>query len=248
MPEPAHHAIVSIHDVMPHTLDAVAECLALTDRHGIGKMLLLVVPGCNWQAEDIARIREWVDQGHTLAGHGWVHDSGKPKHLRHRIHSALISRQVAEHLALDADGITELVSRCHAWFASVSLPTPEIYVPPAWAMGSISREQLSTTGFRWFEYQHGILDTAGRGRFHRMAVTGFEADTPFRRFFLRHWNRLNARLATAAHPGRLSIHPNDPALLLADQLEDLLASCTPVQLESLAGADANSVANEASSL
>ncbi len=59
----------------------------------------------------------------------------------HRLHAALISRDVAEHLSRPAHELVALVHRCHGWFAAHGLPAPTLYVPPAWALG----------GTRWLD-------------------------------------------------------------------------------------------------
>ena len=51
-------------------------------------------------------------------------------------------------------------------------------------------------------------------------MIGFEADTPFRAFACRMWNRIN--LGSSKTPLRFSIHPGDPDLLLGDDLDALI--------------------------
>jgi len=53
--------IASVHDVMPETLSRVEHLTARLENAGLQPVLLLVVPGRNWQEADLARLR-------TLAG------------------------------------------------------------------------------------------------------------------------------------------------------------------------------------
>jgi len=190
---------------------------------GAGSASLLVVPGVGWTGETLDRLRGLLARGHSLAGHGWQHRCARIRGLRHRLHSALISRDVAEHLCLDASGIEALIRRCGAWFPRHGLPRPDTYVPPAWAMGRIERRRLPGLGFRYFETLTGLYD-AGTGRFRRLPLAGFEADTRFRALVLRGFNRAALALARPGRPLRIAIHPCDAELLLARDLERFIAT------------------------
>lgn len=220
---PLMRALVSIHDVMPDTLERVADLLDWLAKRGVPPVTLLVVPGLNWKTTQLNQLREWADTGHELAAHGWVHKT-RPRRLYHRAHAALISRNVAEHLDLNSPGILQLLHRAREWFPSQALPTPNIYVPPAWALGPIQRPELQQAPYKQIETTSGryhIDGTTDPGsiRFEKLPLTGYEADTPARAGFLRCWNRLQTRLAREKDkPLRLSIHPNDRQLRLHDQL------------------------------
>jgi predicted deacetylase len=204
---------------MPETLATVSELLELLARHGWKRVTLLVVPGREWRDPDIDSLHRWQGAGHLLAGHGWRHqvDTTQLRGPGARLHSLFISRNVAEHLALDAAGILQLLGRCHRWFEEQGLIPPSYYVPPAWAMGGISRVELRNSPFRQIEYLSGIRDL-DKGRFLRLPLIGFEADTRIRAAFLRSWNGLNRRLAGSQRPLRIAIHPNDARLRLAGDL------------------------------
>lgn len=213
---------LSIHDVMPETLDRVAEQLELIDRHCPGPVLLLVVPGKDWAAADLDRLRVWVDAGHRLVGHGWSHRARRIKGVRHRLHSLFVSRDCAEHLALEADEIVSLMSRCRQWFIDHDLPAPDDYVPPAWALGSASHEALRETGFKRVETMAGWLDLSN-GRFQRSALIGFEAASLWQVPVLKLSNAANRILARRL-PLRIALHPDDHRLPLANDLKRTLAS------------------------
>lgn len=138
--------------------------------------------------------------------------------LAHRLHGLLISRRIAEHLALDGPDIAALIRRCHAWFAAQGLGPPDLYVPPAWALGAIRRSDLAALPFTQYEVLRGVLDGTS-GRLRPIPLLGYEADTPLRVPTIRLWNRLNRRLAKRRGWLRIGIHPWDPKLALGADLE-----------------------------
>ena len=217
--------LISIHDVMPETLDRVATILGYLGDAGVtGGATLLVVPGKDWSDDDISRLRNWAGNGHELAGHGWTHEASRISGFRHWLHSRLISRNVAEHLALDEAGIRQLVADCHAWFGKRALPPPSLYVPPAWAMGPIDLASLQELPFRYYETLSGTYD-ADADQFVRTPLLGFEADTRFRAMSLRLFNLINRGIARLRGQVRLAIHPRDFELLLASDLQVHLDKC-----------------------
>ena len=218
---PKRQLLLSIHDVMPGTLDDVERISSELASLGYGTVTLLVVPGSGWATDSLLRLRALTDSGAELAGHGWRHVVDDIRGLRHRVHSLLISRDVAEHLALSRTQIRSLVRQCYDWFSSNHLPEPLLYVPPAWAMGQIDKQDLEQLPFRQYETLAGVYDS-GTGTFRRTAMVGFEADTAIRALSCRIWNRLTLRAAGTSKPIRVAIHPSDPGLLLGDDLRDFL--------------------------
>lgn len=223
-------AWLSIHDVMPETLSRVGAILDDCRRQGWPPATLLVVPGRDWQPDAIDQLRRWHAQGHALAAHGWFHHAHRVRGLRHRLHSALISRDAAEHLALGRKAIATLMQASHDWFASHDLPAPSLYVPPAWALGDIDRASLRQLPFQHIEVTAGVIDVAS-GKLEAQPLIGFEADTGLRARALDAWNR--GQIALARRSGRtlrVGIHPHDPELAMASQLQAILAQppTTPV--------------------
>ncbi len=214
---------ISIHDVMPETLDRVAEQLDLIERHCPGPVTLLVVPGKEWTDTDLDRLRAWAADGHPLAGHGWTHRARHIHGLKHRLHSLFISRDCAEHLALTPSEIVDLMTRNRQWFIDHDLPAPERYVPPAWALGPVTTADLGPTGFARVETMSGFLDVA-TGRFERSTLIGFEAASAWQVPILKLSNALN-RLLAHRLPLRVALHPDDHRLPLAGDLEATLNRC-----------------------
>lgn len=212
-------ALVSIHDVMPETLAKVAELLSMCRKGAVKRITMLVVPGKDWSEADLAQLKAWADTGIELAGHGWLHHCDKIQGFYHRLHSALISRDVAEHLTLDETGIRQLLDDCADWFSCHQLSVPELYVPPAWALGSISMTALRECPFQMVETLAGVIDVKQQ-RLIRLPLTGYEADTLFRAVSVSSFNRMNWMWSkTSGRPIRVSIHPNDHHLKLKRALQ-----------------------------
>lgn len=216
-------AIVSIHDLMPETMDRIEVILQWLEARKVPPCTLLVVPGKPWSAPQIERLHELADDGYSLAAHGWHHQT-TPHKLFHRLHALLISRNVAEHLDLNSDGILKLLQRSHDWFLENQLPAPDFYVPPAWALGAISKADLAKVPYTRIETTRGFIfpQKEGGGPKVSLPLTGFEADTMLRAAFLRQWNTAQIKRAqNTKTPLRISIHPNDLELKLRDQMESL---------------------------
>ncbi|WP_341936766.1 polysaccharide deacetylase family protein [Marinimicrobium sp. C2-29] len=221
-------ALVSIHDVMPETLGRVADLIQRIPPAARAGLVLLVVPGRDWQPRDIEQLALWQQQGLELAGHGWHHRAGRIAGLYHRWHARFISRQAAEHLSLSRRALRQLLVDNHAWFEHHRLTPPELYVPPAWALGPLHRQDLAASPFRYFETTSGLYQVTGAAKVVRwhLPLLGFEADTAGRQCGLRLWNRANRALASERRPLRLALHPYDGELLLARDLSRALAELT----------------------
>lgn len=213
--------LISVHDVTPETLPAVRDLIETIERKGRRPATLLVVPGRDWQPRQIDELRRFVDRGHELAGHGWSHCAPSIRGLWRRLHSLSVSRDDPEHLSYDGAGIAELIRRCRGWFDDHRLGEPQLYVPPAWAMGRIRRLDIRRLGFRFFEYTSGYYD-ARIGVFLRVPIVGFEADTALRAGFRRLWNRHHCDASHRHGWLRVAIHPDDPSRCLGADLAVLL--------------------------
>ncbi len=219
----AADAVFSIHDVMPETLPLVSNLISRFEAAGKELPALLVVPGRQWREKDLAQLRDWEARGAEMLAHGWHHHT-EPRRLYHRLHAAFLSRNVAEHLALDPDEINALLLRSRSWFDEVGLKPPSTYVPPAWALGT-APARLERSPYSCIETLQGVWlrDVTGIYRMRKLPLLGFEADTGARAWFLRRWNRLQENISTRRErPLRISIHPHDASLQLADDMDAII--------------------------
>lgn len=212
--------LISVHDVMPATRADVLDVLEWLQERQLGPAVLLVVPGSGWTDEGVRWLRSLESAGHELAGHGWRHAIDRYGSLAHRVHGALISRRVAEHLALDEEAVAALVARCHSWFAEAGLRLPRLYVPPAWAMGALGPAQLRRLPFAAYEDLGGFRRVDGTRV--DVPVAGFEADRSWNLPFLRAFNRVARLRAGRGGLLRVAIHPRDLRLPMARDLAGLL--------------------------
>ncbi len=210
------HALVSIHDVMPATLDALGRSIRLVRQFSGKNVCLLVVPGPDWHPEQIELLKKWQDDGFEIVGHGWQHRAPSIRTVKHKLHSAFISGNVAEHLSLETEQIQRLINDSFNWFDRNGF-WPQLYVPPAWAMGKISRSKLKELPFQYYEFLSGLFDKKTE-KFVKCPLAGFEADRVWRERFLRCWNWVNQSLGTKNQPVRISIHPYDLQYRMASQI------------------------------
>ena len=218
-------ALISIHDVMPSTLADVLHTLELLAAADISRVSLLVVPGVSWSGDDLDVLRGLDAAGHEFIAHGWQHQT-RPKRALHRIHASLFSRNAAEHLSLNRNDIRELMCRSQRWFEEHGLQVPHTYIPPAWALGGLSREDMASLPFAAIETLRGVRIRQAGGTYQLlpMPLLGFEADSVARARFLREWNRLQLRLSRRIGSlPRIALHPGDHRLLLGDQVRAILA-------------------------
>ena len=222
--------LLSVHDVMPQTLPQVARILRLCDQLCLAPPTLLVVPGLAWHSGQIEQLRSWAAAGYPLAAHGWQHRARRIRGLRHRLHSALISRDAAEHLALSRQQLLALMRRSYHWFERADLPRPRLYVPPAWALGDLRADDLARLPYRQVEVTQGFIDVRS-AVLTRVPLLGYEADTRSRALALTAWNHGQSLLAERlGQPIRLGIHPHDLELRLADELRAMLARISRVSV------------------
>ncbi|MAV24758.1 MAG: DUF2334 domain-containing protein [Gammaproteobacteria bacterium] len=206
---------------MPVTLDHVRDIIDRIPDTCRQNLLLLVVPGLNWQDADIRQLQEWQQEGYLLAGHGWTHEARHIEGLYHRLHSLFISRTAAEHLSLSHDEIIDLIMRNHAWFPQHDLLPPDYYVPPAWALGSVTQDDLRSTPYQYIELTSEIRRIS-TGQRRVLPLAGFEADQALRKWSLTASNVTNRLISSPLRPLRIAIHPYDFTLLLSQMLGELL--------------------------
>jgi len=217
------YGLISIHDVMPDNLARVHSFLQQLSRFPSRDICLLVVPGCRWQSGQIDQLRTWQEQGYELAGHGWRHQAGHISGVYHRLHSQLLSRDVAEHLCLSTQQIALLIQRSYDWFIANDLKPPVLYVPPAWALGNIGHEDLEALPYQYYETLSGFLDVSNH-QHCRCPLIGFEARSRWQGVLLSLFNQINIVSARAYRPTRISLHPHDREYYLGHMIDSVLSS------------------------
>ena len=220
------NALLSIHDVMPANRPWVADMLQTLHRElphlRPQQVTLLVVPGLGWQQDDLAWLRRLAGSGYVLAAHGWDHRAPASRSLFHHLHSAVLSRDAAEHLSRTRDELRQRLLWSRDWFARQALPPPALYVPPAWATGALTQADWSASGFSLVESLGSVFRT-GDGQQRALPLLGFEADTPWRVVVLRLFNQWNWwRAAVSGQPLRIGLHPLDLSFGLGDDVLEAL--------------------------
>lgn len=225
-------SLISIHDVMPHNLSKIDYCLSQLKRNHIEHCYLLVVPGLMWDECSITKLRYYVAQGHTLVAHGWIHKTLNICTTLHRFHSLLISKDVAEHLCWSKFEAISNMRRSRSWFAENRLPVPDLYVPPAWALGRLGMEDLVQTGFRYVETTTGVFDLCTQKRY-LLPLVGYEGFSVFSLIALRVSNACNRGLNNLfrARALRVATHPDDFDLGLSKSLHKILTRVKPECIE-----------------
>ena len=212
---------ISIHDVSPHNLNDIENIIfTLNNQYGIKKICLLVIPGLNWNKQQIKSLQKWQNEGLEIAAHGWVHRAEQNKTLYHRIHSMMMSANSAEHLSKKRQDVYNMMKKSYNWFINNGFQKPLLYVPPAWALGKITKKDLSRLSFTHYECTTGIIH---KHKYCFLPLLGFEEKTFMRSILRRFFNSLNYFIAYFTGLIRISIHPDDFKLYLNVDMKKYLS-------------------------
>ena len=176
---PALHSNFSCNFLTCEQSGLVSACaLVVANEHNIKKITLLIIPGLEWNDEQIKIFNEWENnQNIELASHGWIHESNPIKSIYHYFHSKLISDDCAEHLSLSKTLIIKLMKNSYSWFIDRGLTPPTLYVPPAWALGNINKKDLLKVPFNEIETICGVYIS---NKFIFIPLIGFETKNYFK--------------------------------------------------------------------
>ena len=212
---------VSIHDVAPHNLGDIENIIQiLKNQFYINKICILVIPGLNWNEPQIKQLQAWQNDGIEIAAHGWSHQAESPKSFYHKIHSAIMSDNCAEHLSKDRKTIFDIMKNSYNWFIVNGLQNPRLYVPPAWALGKITKEDLSQLEFTHYECTTGIIYNQ---KYYFLPLLGFEEKTFSKAVLRRFFNSFNYIMACFTGLIRIAIHPEDFNLYLKKDIVKYLS-------------------------
>ena len=211
---------ISIHDASPQNLSNIEKNIfTLKNKFQISKICLLVIPGLDWNQKQINKLKLWQKNGIQIAAHGWKHTAQSKKTLYHKIHSVIISNNCAEHLSKNKQEILTIINDSYNWFISNGFQKPILYVPPAWALGKIKKDDVNRTKFTHFECTTGILH---KQKYYFLPLLGFEEKTYLGSKIRQFFNYLNFFFAYFIGVIRIAIHPNDFNLQLKDDIEKYL--------------------------
>ncbi len=217
-------AYISIHDVSPSNLNNIENIIfRLSDRFNINKISILVIPGLNWNNKQINKLKTLQKKGVQIVAHGWLHKTKNIKTLYHKLHSLIISDRCAEHLSQSRQDINIIISNSYNWFIENGFQKPTLYVPPAWALGKIKRDDLKNLQFTYYECTTGLIHN---NKYHFLPLIGFEEKFWCKSLLRRFFNSFNFILASFTGIIRIAIHPNDFNLYLKNDLEKYLKICT----------------------
>jgi len=216
---------ISIHDVAPSNLNRINEIINyLSDRHSINKITLLIIPGLPWEEEQINKLTKWQNTNRIeLAAHGWIHKSKSSKNILHFLHSKLISDDCAEHLSRSKEEIIKIMNDSFSWFNDNGLKSPTLYVPPAWAMGELTKKDIESLPFNEVEVTSGVFINS---KFNFIPLIGFETKTYLSFLILKILNKFNYILYMFYGKIRIAIHPDDFNLLLKKDIDKYLQKVT----------------------
>ena len=208
---------ISIHDVAPENINTIENIVnVLRFKYNITKLSLLIIPGLNWNTEQIKKMKNWQVQGIQVVAHGWTHVAQKKKSFLHIIHSFIISKDCAEHLSKNREDIVHLINKSFNWFIKNNFESPTLYVPPAWALGKINRNDIFLLPFDMVECTTGMFY---KGKYRFLPLIGFEAKTLIRSKLLKFFNVINFIFGKLVGIVRITVHPNDFNLLLSDDVK-----------------------------
>ena len=212
---------ISIHDVTPKNLENIEKIIfLLNNKFNINKICILVIPGLHWDQNQINKLKVWQNQGIEIAAHGWQHVSQSNKSIYHKIHSLIISKNCAEHLSKDASDIINLIHKSYDWFISNGFKKPLLYVPPAWALGNITKKDLSELKFSYFECTTGLIFNQ---KYIFIPLIGFEEKNFIMALIRKFFNGLNYFMAYFTGIIRIAIHPDDFNLYLKKDISKYLS-------------------------
>ena len=195
----------------------------LETEFNVNKICVLIIPGLNWKKNQIRRLKKWQNRGIEIGAHGWKHLASTNKSFYHKIHSIIISRNCAEHLSMNKQDIIKLMNNSYEWFINNGFKKPKLYVPPAWALGNVSKEELHQLKFKYFECTTGMIHNK---KYKFLPLLGFEEKTFIGSKIRKIFNLFNFIMASFIGVIRIAIHPNDFKLYLKHDIKKYLSKNT----------------------
>lgn len=212
--------VLSFHDLAPHTQRPCQELLLQTERLGIPRISLLVVP--RWYGvesiEDRPFFVRWLQalaqEGHEICLHGLTHRVDElPRDPVGSWMARVYMAGEGEFYRIGKARAEEKVREGLARLAALGLPV-QGFVAPSWLLSRQAREVLLRRGFAYTVSQ-SRLDLLRDNRRIAAPTVVFSTRSLVCRAASRAWACLRFKLSREAPILRISVHPGDlfnPAL------------------------------------
>lgn len=209
--------IVSLHDVHPGSLDAVARQRADLRAAGVRRLSLLIVP--LWHHREpieqdprfVETISQWVAEGDEAVLHGWTHScAGLTERPRDWFWTRVYTQAEAEFRIAGVQEARIRIATGRALFERLGWPVVG-FIAPAWLLAPQTCDVLRDLGFAYTTTRTGILPLQ-----HRAAPIGstslcYSTRSGWRRVCSLLWNPPLARRQRRRPFLRISLHPGDVA-------------------------------------
>lgn len=207
--------IVSLHDVHPSSLTAVAQQRAELRARGVRRFSLLVVPRWHGResiesdAEFVKTLSRWQNEGDEIVLHGWTHScSGMQERSRDWFWTRLYTSQEAEFYLANPDETRIRLTTGRDLFDRLGW-SPVGFIAPAWLMAPHTVPILREMGFAYTVTRQQVLPLADTARPIISTSLCYSTRSPWRRTASRFWNPSLARQLRQAPLLRISLHPGD---------------------------------------
>ena len=205
------HLVVSLHDLHPGSLAAIAEQRRLLSEWGVARRSVLVVPefhhGARFEAIGDA-VRAWQGEGDETVLHGYYHDiAGQKERAANLFWTRLYTNGEAEFLALSADEARARLERGRRELEGEGLAVRG-FIAPAWLMAPHLTALLAGMGF-------AHTTTVGRffflkeGRSAASQSLCWSTRAAWRRVCSLAWNGRLLERSLENRLLRISLHPDD---------------------------------------
>ncbi|MGC3989428.1 MAG: polysaccharide deacetylase family protein [Chthoniobacteraceae bacterium] len=205
--------VVSIHDVSPHTWQAVERILTELATIGITRTSLLVVPDHHHRGHFLAYpdfcawLRAREAEGHEMVIHGYYHQR-EPKRgegLADKVTTQFYTAGEGEFYDLGKYEAESLISRALADFQRAGL-SPCGFVAPAWLLSEEAFAVLQAAGLRHTTRLRMFYDLANHRQIASQSLV-YSTRAAWRRMMSLAWNATLYRRLRKKPLLRLGIHP-----------------------------------------
>jgi len=207
--------VVSLHDVHPSSLAAVAQQRAELRARGVRRFSLLVVPRWHGResvesdAQFVKAITGWQEEGDEVILHGWTHScTGMKERAGDWFWTRLYTSREAEfHLANPYETRIRITTG-RDLFDRLNWRTVG-FVAPAWLMAPHTVPILQELGFAYTVTRQHVIPLAATAQPITSTSLCYSTRSPWRRTASRLWNPSLARQLRQAPLLRISLHPGD---------------------------------------